>query len=89
MTQENYLTTLDIPKMNQEEEYFNLVRKSIRSGKLKTTVEEFGQYQLAAFKWDRQYVPPSQNSSHHQNAVYRVRRVGLSKVLQDLSDFFR
>lgn len=89
MSQENYLTTLDVPKMKQEEEYFNLVRKSIRSGKLKTTVEEFGQYQLAAFKWDRQYIPPSQDPSDHQNALHCVRRVGLSKVFQDLSDFFR
>ena len=88
MNQE-YLTTLDVNRLEQDEDYFNLARKSIRSGKVKTSEEEYFAYQMAGFKWDRQYIPPSQNPAHHQNAVHQVRRVGLSKFFQDLSDFFR
>lgn len=82
-------TKPDFARMKVDEEYFEHVMEQIDQGYLKLTDEEYSKFQLALHVWNMKNMPPSQDPKDHENAVDRVRRVGLSKFFQDLSDFFR
>ena len=82
------LTKPDFTRMKEDEEYFEHIMAQMDQGHLKLTNEEYSQFQLALHVWNMKNMPPSQNPRHHDNALHQVRRVGLAKFFQDLSDFF-
>ncbi|MGL4337351.1 MAG: hypothetical protein ACRCST_10700 [Turicibacter sp.] len=82
------INSLDIPRLTSDESYYKLIHDLICDGEYKPTDHEKFKIRLATGYWIRKRNIPSQDPSDHANDIANVRKVGLSKFLQDMSNYF-
>jgi hypothetical protein len=85
---ETKLQSIDIPRLQADEEYYRQVHDEVWIKDYKPTDEEIQGLQLAAGYYIIKENKPSTNPTHHNYDLSKVRKVGLSKLLQDLSNYF-